>query len=94
MSGAMTAVLPLLQLSTQGGAATPRSIVELILTSDPVTKAVLGGLAVLSLLSWAIMFAKWRTFSVAESSVMIVRLASNGPLFGLPRSSRIVTHAL
>ena len=68
MSGAMTAVLPLLQLSTQGGAATPRSIVELILTSDPVTKAVLGGLAVLSLLSWAIMFAKWRTFSVAESS--------------------------
>ena len=68
MSSAMTAVLPLLQLSTQGGAAAPRSIVELILTSDPVTKVVLGGLAVLSLLSWAIMFAKWRTFSVTESS--------------------------
>lgn len=39
-----------------------------MLTSDPVTKAVLILLAVLSLLSWAIMFAKWRTFSAAEAS--------------------------
>lgn len=38
------------------------------MTSDPVTKAVLILLAVLSLLSWAIMFAKWRTFSAAEAS--------------------------
>ena len=58
----------LLQLSTQGGSATPRSIVELIVGSDPVTKAVLGLLIVLSLLSWAIMFSKWRTFSAVESS--------------------------
>jgi biopolymer transport protein TolQ len=58
--------LLLLQLSTQGGEATPRGFVDLVLTSDPVTKAVLVLLAVLSLLSWAIMFAKWRTFSAAE----------------------------
>lgn len=56
----------LLQLSTQGGEATSRSIVGLVLTSDPVTKAVLLLLAVLSLLSWAIMFAKWRAFSTAD----------------------------
>ena len=60
--------LMLLQLSTQGGTATPRSIVGLIMASDPVTKAVLGGLAVLSLISWTIMFAKWRTFSAAEQA--------------------------
>jgi biopolymer transport protein TolQ len=56
----------LLQLSTQGGSAVPRGFLELILTSDPVTKAVLVLLAGLSLVSWAIMFAKWRAFSVAE----------------------------
>ncbi|MBL0940795.1 MAG: MotA/TolQ/ExbB proton channel family protein [Gemmatimonadaceae bacterium] len=59
----------LLQLSTQGGdAVASRSIFGLILTSDPVTKAVLILLAVLSLLSWSIMFAKWRAFSTAEKN--------------------------
>lgn len=56
----------LLQLSTVGG-ATPMSITSLVATSDLVTKVVLGLLAVLSLLSWGIMFAKWRAFSTAES---------------------------
>lgn len=61
--------LVLLQpLSTTGGAAVPRSIVGLVIGSDPVTKGVLVLLAGLSLISWAIMFAKWRAFSVAESA--------------------------
>ncbi|MFN5583605.1 MotA/TolQ/ExbB proton channel family protein [Gemmatimonas sp.] len=62
------AALFLLQLSTQDGSTASRSIVALIMGSDPVTKAVLGLLIVLSLLSWAIMFSKWRTFSSVESS--------------------------
>jgi biopolymer transport protein TolQ len=58
----------LLQLSTQGGGVAPRGFFELILTSDPVTKAVLVLLAGLSLVSWAIMFAKARAFSAAENA--------------------------
>lgn len=42
------------------------SLVSLIMGSDPLTKLVLGILAVLSLLSWGIMFTKWRAFSVAD----------------------------
>lgn len=55
-------------LSTAGGAAVPRSIIGLVLGSDPVTKVVLVMLAGLSLVSWAIMFAKWRAFAVAEGA--------------------------
>lgn len=63
----MGVVVPaLLQLSTVGGNAVPSSPLALIATSDPVTKFVLGILAILSLLSWGIMFAKWRAFSAAE----------------------------
>lgn len=58
----------LLQLSTQGGEVAERGIIELIISSDLVTKAVLLLLMVLSFLSWAIMFAKWRAFSVAENN--------------------------
>lgn len=65
MSGVVAASL-LLQLSTVGG-ATPMSLTTLIATSDLVTKAVLGLLAVLSLLSWGIMYAKWRAFVTAET---------------------------
>jgi len=36
--------------------------------SDWVTKAVLALLVVMSLLSWGIMFAKWRAFRAAESN--------------------------
>lgn len=57
----------LLQLSTVGGTAPgSSSLMSLVITSDPVTKFVLGLLAVLSLASWGIMFAKWRAFSAAE----------------------------
>lgn len=61
-----TTVLLLLQLSTQGGEAAERGLIELIVSSDLVTKAVLLLLMVLSLVSWAIMFAKWRAFATAE----------------------------
>lgn len=60
-------MLALLQLSAKPAAAS-MSLVALIMTSDWVTKAVLILLAMLSLLSWAIMFAKWRAFRVAESN--------------------------
>jgi biopolymer transport protein TolQ len=50
----------------QAGGAVPTTAVELVLNSDTVTKAVLGLLAALSLLSWAIMFAKWWEFRSLE----------------------------
>lgn len=65
MGGVVSA---LLQLSTVGGNAVPASPLALITVSDPVTKFVLALLAVLSLMSWGIMFAKWRAFSAAESN--------------------------
>ena len=56
----------LLQLTAK--AAPPSSsLIDLIITSDVVTKAVLLLLVVLSLLSWALMFAKWRAFKSAEN---------------------------
>lgn len=59
----------LLQLSQSASRASESlSLVSLILGSDLVTKAVLVLLMVLSLLSWGIMFAKWRAFSVAEKN--------------------------
>lgn len=67
MSTAGLPLLALLQLSAKPPAAS-MSLVALILSSDAVTKGVLILLVVISLLSWAIMFAKWRAFSVAESN--------------------------
>jgi biopolymer transport protein TolQ len=46
--------------------AVPNSIGEMVLSSDLVTKVVLGILAVLSLLSWTIMIAKWWEFRSLE----------------------------
>lgn len=46
----------------QVGGAVPRTPLELIMSATPVTKAVLALLVVLSLISWTIMFAKWREF--------------------------------
>lgn len=40
----------------------PGSPLELITTSDPVTKVVLGILLLLSAISWGIIVAKWREF--------------------------------
>ena len=51
--------------ATVGGSEA--TLVSLILNADIVTKGVLVLLVLLSLLSWAIMFAKWRAFNAAES---------------------------
>ena len=51
----------------QVGGAVPSTALELVVNSDTVTKAVLVLLAVLSLLSWAIMIAKWWEFRSLES---------------------------
>jgi len=64
--GLAMSICPLLQLSTTGGAAAS-SIVTLVMNSDPVTKFVLIILGVLSLLSWTLMFSKWRAFANAET---------------------------
>lgn len=50
----------------QLAAAVPNSPVELIRSATPVSQAVLGVLALLSLASWAVMFAKWRAFRQAD----------------------------
>lgn len=52
---------------SQIGAPVPSSPVELIMTSGPVTQGILALLAVLSLMSWAIMLAKWWEFRRLES---------------------------
>ena len=52
----------------QLAAAVPSSPLELILSSSPVTKGVLGVLAILSLGSWAVMFAKWVAFRRADAA--------------------------
>ena len=49
-------------LALQASAAIPSSPIEMIKQASPVTQAVLVLLAVLSLVSWAAMFAKWREF--------------------------------
>lgn len=46
----------------QAGAAIPSTPLELVTSSTPATKIVLSLLAMLSLLSWGIMFAKWVEF--------------------------------
>ena len=48
--------------------AVPRSPIELVTNADAVTKGVLVFLSILSLVSWAIMFAKWREFRAVEAS--------------------------
>ena len=53
--------------------AIPSSPWEMVTHATPVTKFVLILLAVLSLVSWAIMFAKWREFrSVGEASKLFM----------------------
>src|SRR5688500_17865811 len=46
-------------LSVQGGQPVPTTPLELITASDTVTQVVLAFLAVLSAISWTIIFAKW-----------------------------------
>lgn len=49
-------------MTLQSGSAIPSTPVELILSSSLPTKVVLGILAVLSLMSWAVILAKWLEF--------------------------------
>jgi biopolymer transport protein TolQ len=63
----------------QVGAAVPTSAWELLISTDVVTKAVLALLAVLSLVSWTIVLAKWREFGK-------VQRASRAVLEGVDRA--------
>jgi biopolymer transport protein TolQ len=58
----------LLQLEGTAQSAIPSSALELILAGTWMTRVVLGVLLLLSLLSWGIMFAKWREFSAIETT--------------------------
>lgn len=66
----------------QLSAAVPSSPVELILSASPVTKGVLGVLAVLSLGSWSVMFAKWVAFRRADAAAhdFVARFRAAGSL--------------
>jgi biopolymer transport protein TolQ len=46
----------------QVGTAMPTSLLDLVRHSRPAAQFVLGVLVVLSLISWTVMFAKWREF--------------------------------
>lgn len=61
----MIATQALFQLS-EATAGIPESPLALITESDWLTQSVLVVLAILSLVSWGIMFAKWRAFRAAE----------------------------
>jgi biopolymer transport protein TolQ len=52
----------------QANAAVPTSPVEMVLNATTVTKVVLAALVILSLISWAIMLAKWIEFRKVESA--------------------------
>ena len=55
-------ILGILQI----GGAIPNGAIELITSAALSTKIVLAVLAVLSLLSWAVMFGAWRQLNKAE----------------------------
>ena len=65
----------------QVGGAVPSSPVEMVTHATPMTQAVLVILAVLSLVSWAVMLAKWREFAS-------VRSASRAFMHDFDRASR------
>jgi biopolymer transport protein TolQ len=52
----------------QIGRAVPTTPWEMVTNSSPVTQAVLGLLALLSLVSWAVMLGKWREFRKVRKS--------------------------
>ncbi len=54
----------------QLGGATPNGALDLITSATMSTKIVLGVLAVLSLLSWAIMLGAWRQLAKAEKAAL------------------------
>lgn len=62
----MTMIQPM--LLAQVGGAIPSSPLELIRQATPVTQAVLVVLAILSLMSWAVIFGVWVQLSSANSN--------------------------
>jgi biopolymer transport protein TolQ len=58
--------LPMLLQGARG--AVPSSPIDLVLAATTVTQIVLGILAALSLLSWAIMFGVWRSLGKASTA--------------------------
>ncbi len=67
-SAALGAESVTLNLVMQIGAAVPSSPMELVTQSSGETKVVLVILAILSLVSWTIMVAKWLEFNRAEKA--------------------------
>ena len=64
----------------QIGRAVPTTPWELVSHASTVTKFVLVILAVLSLLSWAVMFLKWREFRrVSEAAKEFVTAVEHAP---------------
>ncbi len=62
---------PRMMLGTmQLGGATPNGALDLITSATISTQIVLGVLAVLSLLSWAVMFGAWRQLAKAEKAAL------------------------
>ncbi len=59
-------IFPYMQI----GGAVPSGAIELVTSSSISTKIVLGVLAVLSLLSWAVMFSAWRQLTKAEKAAL------------------------
>jgi biopolymer transport protein TolQ len=55
-------------LIAQGGQPVPTTYVELITASDTVTQVSLGFLALLSAISWTIIFAKWLEYRRVRST--------------------------
>ena len=55
-------------LIAQGGQPIPTTPIELITTSDTVTQVVLAFLALLSAISWTIIFAKWLEYRRVRST--------------------------
>jgi len=60
--------LMLATLIAQGGQPVPTTYVELITASDTVTQVSLGFLALLSAISWTIIFAKWLEYRRVRST--------------------------
>ncbi len=67
IAGSALHAIALLQLSVPKNAV-PDTFLQMVLQSSPLAQGVLAVLALLSLLSWGIMFAKLRAFRAAEKN--------------------------
>ena len=63
MTAAPATVVALLQVS---GSAIPTTPWEMVMAGQPLTKVVFAILVLLSLVSWAVMVAKWRQFATVQ----------------------------